>query len=205
MLHKDSAKLLFPLELGGIFDDDIALEGAILDEAQSRAEELFNEMFPDGSTTLLAAWERMCGIVPAEGASLQTRRNAVLKQLRYLGGQSRAYFIALAADAGWTITIDELQPFRAGINRCGDTLYVEAIRFVWRVNVFDRATWADEDLETLLNDLKPAHTYVIFNYDAFEEEEANYAFLCMDLDFNTQYALCGSNPLWQYMKWEGGL
>jgi hypothetical protein len=32
-----------------------------------------------------------------------------------------------------------------------------------------------------------------------------YAYLSDNLDFETQYALCGANPLWQYTSLKGGL
>jgi uncharacterized protein YmfQ (DUF2313 family) len=42
----------------------------------------------------------------------------------------------MASRIGYTITIDELQPFRVGSSRCGDTLYIDDIIFTWRVNVY---------------------------------------------------------------------
>lgn len=181
MSHKNALKLLFPLELSGDFDADIEIEGKHLDEVQSRAEDLLNEMFPDQSFELLTDWERVCGLIPGAEDTLQLRRDRVIRKLRERGGLSREYFIALAADLGYTVTIEELQPFTCGINRCGDRLFVEEIRFVWRVAVSgqsvyyfrtgqssagERLVWwnAVQELEDLFNDLKPAHTFIIFDY-----------------------------------------
>lgn len=184
MNHSDALTLLFPAELAGVFADDIALEGAALDSAQASAELILSESFPDSSSELLASWERVCGLTPAAGATMISRRDIVLQKLRERGGLSRDYFIALAAYYGWTITIDELLPFMAGWNRCGDRLYVDGVRWVWRVNVTgheiysfrtgesaagERLTWwtPNVELQNLMNELKPAHTYVIFNYGEY--------------------------------------
>ncbi len=181
MTHEDVLNLLFPVQLTGMHAADVSLEGAALDEAQTSSELLITEMFPDVAHDLLTDWERVCALIPIDDAPLQTRRNAVLKKMREIGGLSRAYFIALAASSGWTITIDELLPFMAGWGRCGDRLYEEEVRWIWRVNVSgqgaysfragssvagERLSWwtPNIELETLLEELKPAHTVVIFNY-----------------------------------------
>lgn len=182
MNHRDTLRLLFPAELTGVFDDDTALEGKHLDTVQASAECLLDEMFADRAYNLLTDWERVCALIPDPDAPLQARRDAVVKELRERGGLSRAYFIDLAASFGWVITIDELLPFMCGWGRCGDALCIEGVRWIWRVNVSGQAAYlfragisaagerlcwwiADMALEGLFNDLKPAHTYVIFNYN----------------------------------------
>ncbi len=181
MPHKDVLKLLFPIPLEGNFDEDSEIEGSHLDAAQARADDLLQEIFPDQTYEQLCCWERVCGLVPGADDTLQMRRNAVIGKLRELGGLSKAYFIQLAASIGYAITIEELHPFMAGISYVGDTLYVEESIFVWRVNVADQALyyfragessagesllwWPDQSvLENLLNELKPAHTFVYFTY-----------------------------------------
>ncbi len=182
MNHRDALELLFPAEIVGVFDGDIELEGKQLDTAQASADQLLTETFPDGASELLVAWERVCGLTPAADSPMQMRRNAVVKKLRELGGLSRDYFVALASSFGWTITIDEYLPLMCGWGRSGDVVYVEASRWIWRVNVIgqavyslragvsaagERLTWwiPDDVLETLIEELKPAHTAVIFNYE----------------------------------------
>ena len=180
MSHSDALKLLFPpIGLEGVFDNDIALEGARLDDAQASAETLLDEMFADTATALLASWERVCGITPGADDTVLARQNRVVQQLRARGGLSKAYFVGLAAALGFAITIDEFIPFMAGIGRSGDTLYVPEVVFVWRVNVsgyavyqFRAGTSRAGDLllwwpvqtmiEGIFNLLKPAHTYVFF-------------------------------------------
>lgn len=181
MNHADTLKLLFPVELTGVFDDDIALEGKQFDESQASAESLLKEMFPATAYYLLPDWERVCGLIPGSDDTLQSRRDAVIRKLRESGGLSRTYFINLAVSMGWTITIEELLPFMCGWGRCGDNLYTEDVKWIWRVNISgystynfrsgistagERLTWwqPNSKLEEIFNDLKPAHTYVIFNY-----------------------------------------
>jgi len=179
--HKDAIRLLFPVELTGVFDDDITVEGQILDEVEAQAEELLEEMMPDRTVKLLTDWERVYGLTPSSDATLQSRRDNVVRKIRERGGLSRVYFIALAAAMGYTITIEELQPFMAGWGRAGDPLYEEEVRFIWRVCVAgqalyyyraglstggERLLWwpSVTALEDLFNDLKPAHTFIIFDY-----------------------------------------
>jgi uncharacterized protein YmfQ (DUF2313 family) len=181
MSHNETLRLLFPTEIIGVFDDDILLEGKHLDAAQASAERLLLEMHPDQAYDLLTAWERVCGLNPKADAPLQSRRDAILRKLRERGGLSRAYFIDLAASFGWVITIDELSAFMAGWNRAGDHVYLEAIRWIWQINVFSDsvysfrsglsaagerlAWWVENDaLEALFEELKPAHTMVFFRY-----------------------------------------
>lgn len=181
MLHKNTLELLLPVELTGVLQNDIELEGQHLDASQTRAEDLLKEMFPDETFELLTGWERVTGLTPGPDEPLKSRRDKVIRKLRELGGLSRQYFIDLAASMGYTITIDELQPFMAGLGEAGEPVYVEGVRFVWRVNVSGQSLyyfragesgagegllWWDvqEALENLFNELKPAHTFIIFDY-----------------------------------------
>ncbi len=174
-------KSLTPLELGAVSDEDIVLEGQELDNEETRQNNVLQEIFPDTSTQMLAWWERVYSLAPAAGATVQQRQQAIVQAIRAQGGLSREYFISLAAALGYTITIEELQPFMAGIGRAGDTLYVQDIIFVWLVTVtaiqqyYFRAgqSAAGEPLgapneNTIITaifiKLKPAHTYVIFQY-----------------------------------------
>ncbi|MBI5205098.1 MAG: DUF2313 domain-containing protein [Nitrospirae bacterium] len=182
MLHKDSLKLLFPFDLGGEFNKDIEIEGKYLDTAQARVDNLLKEMFPDGAYELLCCWERVCGITPGADDTLQLRRNSIIRKLREIGRLDRKYFMDVAAAMGYTITIEELHPFMAGLSYAGDTLYVEESIFIWRVHISgqslyyfrsgessaaERLLWwpVQTIIEDLLNDLKPAHTYIIFVYN----------------------------------------
>lgn len=158
-----------------------------LSRVDARVADLLREAYPGTTFELLEDWERVCGLPePCEGAptTLQARRDAILRKLLRPVGQSRQFFIDIAARVGFTITIFEPRPFLAGIGRAGDRCYDETWRYAWYVNgpevtITDfRAGisvagdplrfWGNELLECIISRLKPAHTHVIF---AYGEEE----------------------------------
>ncbi len=148
-----------------------------------RAIDLLNEILPSSTVEMLSDWERVAGLpdpcVP-EGQTLQERRSALLSRLAGTGGQSREFFIELAAYLGFTITITEFRPFRAGVSRVGDALYNDDWRHAWRINAPETTIiefrvgvsavgeplrkWGNELLECALNRIKPAHTVLLFGY-----------------------------------------
>lgn len=162
----------------------VAAEFARVD---GRAADLLDESDPRSSLELLPDWERLVGLpdacVPVTGA-IRERQLAVAAKVAGLGGQSRSYYIGLAASLGFTITIDE---FAAGTvnSTCDQTCADDGWAVVWRVNVTDdndqgdySSAWANADsgcdeairnfgsgqLECLINRAKPAHTIVLFAY-----------------------------------------
>lgn len=148
-----------------------------------RLNQLIADIFPCTTNQLLPEWEATLGLPdPCVGAlaTVQERVAAVCGKFTARGGQSKDYFIALAAALGFTITIMEFQPFRAGINRAGDPVYGEAWANTWRVYsnatiiVWFRAglssageplrSWGNRLLECVLSAVKPAHTILQFAY-----------------------------------------
>ena len=121
---------------------------------------LTTESDPRATLMLLPDWERAWGLpdpcapVPT---SIADRRTALVTKMTLLGGQSRAYFVNLAAALGYTITITEYSPFMTGVSQCGDTSSIynpgdpqhyrwtigpAEMRFYWTVHVSDvRYTW----------------------------------------------------------------
>ncbi|OON39450.1 phage tail protein [Izhakiella australiensis] len=161
---------------------EITGEGNAFNLVSMSADEVAGAATPLFSDGLLADWERVLELTPGDDDSWQQRLEAVLLKLAETGGLSRSYFIKLAATAGYTITIDEFEPFRAGTNSAGDPLYVPEIIYVWAVNVKSSvtvyyfragislpgerlATYGNKVLETIFGNLKPAHTYCYFTYE----------------------------------------
>ena len=182
MLHKNVLQLLMPISLGDASDKSIAIKGDHLDAAQARAGDLFIEMFPDATEEMISSWERVYGLTPEEGATLQSRRDKVVAKINERGGLSKAYYIALAAGYGYTIEILNYQPPRAGMARAGvSRAYAEEIVYCWVVTLTDqhlyysragivrageRVLWKDVEtaIESIIISLKPAHTTVTFEY-----------------------------------------
>lgn len=175
MSHKDLLQQLFPLDLGGVFEQDIELKGKHLDDALDRAVRLLAQIFPDTADELIPGWERVYGITPDVGDALQLRRNRVTAKRRETGRLDKQYYIGIAATLGIEITIEELAPGQEGYGPAGI--------FVWRVNVLNQESeifyfragesvagdylmwWAGEiDIEELFERLKPAHTLVLYAY-----------------------------------------
>ncbi|WP_236189304.1 YmfQ family protein [Pseudomonas pharyngis] len=163
--------------------DGMSIELARVD---GRGEALPLEANPASTNELLTDWERVAGLPDkCSGVleeTLQGRKSALLAKLTSTGGQSPAYFIQLAASLGYTVTIEEYRPFRAGHSSAGDPLTNGPWIFTWlirapEVSVTDfRAgrsaagerlrTWGNDTLECKLNQLKPAHTIALFAYGA---------------------------------------
>lgn len=180
--HKNTLKLLMPIELGKTHDADLAIDGDHLDQVQTSAGNLLKNVFADSAHELLPDWERVLGIIPPDDASATARVAACVAKIRERGGLSIPYFIQLAEDLGYTVEIFEPQVFQAGVGSAYDQLYIEDIRWCWRVDVQDTApamyyflagqSCAGDslqalgilDLEEIFEELKPAHTYVYFTH-----------------------------------------
>lgn len=143
---------------------------------------LLDESDPRTAMELFADWELDYGLpdcCSGELPDMAVRRALLLSKIRNTGlDPVPATFIALAALFGMTITIEELQPYtvRSAVNA---RLYPLSVRYVWRVvsslTSLKRFTvksfvndtlsvWGNEQLECLINRLKPAHTFVQFIY-----------------------------------------
>lgn len=147
--------------------------------------DLLAESYPGTAIETLTDWERICGLPDACTGPLTTvqeRRAAILAKLASRGGQSRQYFIDVAAALGFHITITEFHAFRVGENRAGNPLNGADWLFYWRVTSWEQGQkifffrtgqsptseplrhWGNKLLECLIRSLAPAHTIVQFAY-----------------------------------------
>lgn len=156
----------------------IAEELARLD---ARIASLLNEADPRLTTEMLTDWERLCGLPDActgQLVSRSERRDAVVARLTMIGGQSIAYFVALAKSLGYTVTVTEYRPYTVRSKVC-DPICDGPWRYVFRVNAplenlrrfsvrsgvnEPLAGWGNDLLECVIRRLKPAHTHVLFGY-----------------------------------------
>jgi uncharacterized protein YmfQ (DUF2313 family) len=154
----------WPREDGNVLSRLLAGLADELARVDARGLALIDEADPRTTTELLADWERVTGLVPAAGATLAQRRAAVVGQITAIGGQSRAYFIGLGANLGYTVVITEF--VRHTVNSLVTApINSTAWAYAWQVTATagpGAATHAA--LEALFQALKPAHTTVFFAY-----------------------------------------
>lgn len=91
----------------------------------SRAADLLErESDPRKTIELLPEWEQAWGLpdpcLPS-ATTIGERQRMLVLYMTWIGGQSRQYFIDLMAWLGYTIEIQEMAPFMAGISQVGDT------------------------------------------------------------------------------------
>lgn len=148
-----------------------------------RANQLLVDAMPTTTVELLPEWEATLGLPdPCAGIAptLQARRAQVVARFAGSGGQSIGYMKAFALNLGYTITITQFIPARAGILRAGMPLCGNDFAHAWRVSaplntsVEFRAgvSAAGEPLTSIgntvleceLKEISPAHTSVFFTY-----------------------------------------
>jgi len=167
------------------------IEGLAAEYARIHARDcdLLAESYPGTALETLTDWERICGLPdPCTGVlgTIQQRRLAILAKLASRGGQSKQYFIDVAAAVGFHITIEEFRPFRVGRNRTSHHLYGADWNYYWRVTSWEAnqkiiafrtgqsATrerlrqWGNDLLECLIRSLAPAHTIIQFAYQQLQ-------------------------------------
>ena len=106
------------------------------------------------------------------------RRLRLVQQLTQARGQSRAFFIGVAASLGAVATVTEFRPFTCE-TPCEEPAFDEAWAHAWRLNLpatvvtehtcedgteTPLAVWGDTTIECVVRGLSPAHTTVLFAY-----------------------------------------
>lgn len=169
--------------------DDAMLRGVAdgLARAHNRALVVPDEADPRTTLEMLAAWERNAGLPDActgPAVGLAERRDRLVQQLTGRGGQSRAFFLGLAAALGHPgCSITEFAPFTVG-SSCTASLHTAAAGWphAWRLNVPSTAGlrvftatagcdealrgWGSATLECVIGRVQPAHGVALFGYFA---------------------------------------
>lgn len=135
--------------------------GTRLVAVHQRTLDMISESDPRTAVESLPEWEAMLGL-PATGTTAQ-RQSAVTAAWVARGGQTPAYFVALASSGGWTITITEHvgEELRCGVAQCGDEMASEAGSYTWEVT---GPVAAQAILEPIITRQKPVHTNVVFTW-----------------------------------------
>lgn len=147
-----------------------------------RVDDVMNEADPRTCNELLTDWERVAGLPDPCGEELgntaEIRRQVLTYQLTNVGGQSKAFYIDMAARLGYAISIDEFTEYDV-MSDVGSPMFGIAWVFAWRVNAAQTtirqfntdslvdeplASWGNQILECNINRLKPAHSHVQFAY-----------------------------------------
>lgn len=162
------------------------LLGAWADElarVDGRGDDLLEEAFPNTAAELLSEWEIAFGLPDVCGPELAPedlagRRAALWAKVITTGGQSPAYFLALAAALDWDVALIEHRRHTVG-QTVEAPLHGDPWAYTWELHSDEGAevtnftaasavsaplaTWADWR-ECLFRRLKPAHTHLLFSY-----------------------------------------
>ena len=161
----------------------IEAEANALIQADVSADRVYSAIFPDSGEGL-SDWERVLALpdpcLIGVQQSVGQRVQAVVSKMQWRGGQSKAFFIALAKSLGYDITITTFRPARAGLARAGDPINGGDWSFTWRVNApavtvsYARAgiagagdplaAWGNKSLECRLRQMMPAESILLFGY-----------------------------------------
>ncbi|AHI24182.1 bacteriophage tail protein [Komagataeibacter xylinus E25] len=147
------------------------------------ARNLVPDTFPSTTTSVLPEWEETLGLpdpCAGESPTIEQRRAQVVARLTDSGGASIPYYIQFAKTLGYTITITEFAPARAGALRAGQPCCGAAWAYAWRVNAPETtvtrfaagqsyagdalANWGNAVLECEIRAREQAHTTVLFAY-----------------------------------------
>lgn len=187
----------WPQDEASVFQRVARAVAMVWGDVDSRIADLVErEADPRIAVELLPEWEAAFGLPDACLSSPTTtkeRQRALVEKMTTQGGQSRAFFIAVAARLGYSVAIREFAPFMCGVSRCGSadwSIGPAEIRFYWRVSVSSpRLTWfragagqagvdhhleigIADDLECLFRRWKPAHTEIVFDYSGSSDNGA---------------------------------
>lgn len=146
-----------------------------------RAVEILNESLPSQAIETFEEWEAEYGLPdPCSGIdpTFQERLIALIQTYKMRGGQSRDFFIEVAATMGYAITITEYEQ-RHYTYHYGSLYGGQDWAFTWQVNAASvnaktrrygqphgerYRSWSNQRLECVFNRLKHAHIHIIFSY-----------------------------------------
>ncbi len=149
----------------------------------ARALDLLRERDPNKAVELLAEYERELDIPGPCGDladNLADRRTDIIAKIVSTGGQSKQYFIDVAAQAGISITITTYPQVFAG-TPCGVSLTNGPWLYTWKITSpnqnFDYfqagissagdqlvSETSSENLRCFFDRIKPAHTYAVYAF-----------------------------------------
>lgn len=156
---------VWPLSSDSVQGDTLAGLAPTMERIDAAAVALLVGAFPATADELLPEWEASLGLpdpVIGAGPTDDQRRAQVVARLVGAGGQSRQRFIDFAATLGFTITITNYAPLRAGHFNAGDAAYGTAWADAWGIHVAANAGGLTADqLKAAIDEIRPAETTTI--------------------------------------------
>jgi len=174
---------VWPRDTEAVLTKLLASWAAEFARVDGRADDLVDEADPRTTLEMLSDWERVCGLPDAcsglDADTVAKRRGAVAAKLTERGGQTPAYFAALAAALGYPITVHELRAFTTE-STCDENVGDDVWAFAWEVWASGvvrgylaadgfcsdpLSWWGNETLECMIRAAAPAHTLPLFIYE----------------------------------------
>lgn len=140
-------------------------------QSDADALALLHGGFPATADMFLPEWELTLGLpdpcILNDEETINARRRAVVAKLTSPGALSRKYFTDVAWALGFTITITEYRPFRAGMSGAGMPLNQGDWPYTWCVTVVSPPVTPDnydayQQMVCTLTRESPSETLLIF-------------------------------------------
>lgn len=192
MPYKELFKTLVNLDLGDNHDDFSAAIGEQFDDIETDIDTLFDEIFPQtASVEFIAKFEKDWDVIPNTGDTLQIRRDNVITKMRLTGDLSILHYVDIAASQDIIISIDQSLGFILGVSILGtDVFGGKKQRYLWQVTLSEQHRFPfilgtttlgspfvtfdkNNSVEAILEQYKPAHTKIQFDYFNWGFEEGN--------------------------------
>jgi uncharacterized protein YmfQ (DUF2313 family) len=171
-------QLLHIFDLGNTFNTDIEIEGDLINNAETSATTLLDEMFIESCTEgSIADWERIYGILPGDSDTLQQRRSSVIAKKLARGRLNREYFETIMEGMGYTIggagsqnphirfvEGSAYKPFRADVSKADvDCVWdQDEGSNMFTMTIYGTSVVANEKLLLLINYLKVEGIETVF-------------------------------------------
>ncbi len=180
----------WPKETDSTLYQMLAFVGATFERLTARDNQVLTDAFPPTTVEMLPEWEAALGLPdPCLGPSPSDADRVASVVAKFLGtnGLSRSAIISYAAAMGYTITIEDVTgsntatPLTAGMT-CGQPTvdYSGDPNYSWMIHAAPivvtyaaagslragdpLATWTYSALECVMDEIKPAHTVLVFDY-----------------------------------------
>jgi uncharacterized protein YmfQ (DUF2313 family) len=155
----------WPRDPDAIMSGVMEAMGATYERSGGSAGAIPADVSPASTTNFVVEWEETLGLpdpCTVANPTLSQRKAAILAKFIASGGQTKDYYIAVAKALGFTITIEETDPYTWVVTAPG----VAVIPFRLGVNVVGDPFWTlnTTELECRLRAIMPAHTVLIFQY-----------------------------------------